>query len=72
MADMESMKNEWEALACLVSPKYSTEGRHPIFFEATRSRSSRLVFDPWQVEGFDDTGKPLERITKSEQLQAGM
>ena len=24
-----------------------------------------------QVEGFDETGKPLERITKSEQLQAG-
>lgn len=23
------------------------------------------------MEGFDDTGKPLERITKSEQLQAG-
>lgn len=24
---------------------------------------------PRQVEGFDETGKPLERITKSEQLQ---
>ena len=30
-----------------------------------------LFLSACQVEGFDDTGKPLERITKSEQLQAG-
>ena len=37
--------------------------------EWVRLQEEKALQGPRQVEGFDETGKPLERITKSEQLQ---